>query len=301
MHDALAAPGLAGTPPEWLVEVARILPELQQRFPALAEPVRPADPADSWRLFEGIAQLLLAVAAERPVAFSIDDLQWCDDDTCRLLRYLIRRLEQAPVLWLAAVTLGEVERDAPAARFCRVIRAKAHAETIELLPLTEEQVWQVIRELGHVTSPTGGRRLATRVHRITGGNPLYAIELLKTMLAQGTLEADQTSGEWTVPPGAAVLGEYPVPQTVQDLIAERVDRLSPELNDLLITVAVAGGVIALPSFRMCMGSLDSAPRRWGTRSSTADWWSRTRESTVVPTRSSPTSCATASRRPVAGK
>lgn len=241
LHDALAAPGLAGTPPEWLVEVARILPELQQRFPALAEPVRPADSTDSWRLFEGVAQLLLAVAAERPVAFSIDDLQWCDDDTCRLLRYLIRRLEQAPVLWLGAVTLGEVERDAPAARFCRVIRAKAHAETIELLPLTEEQVWLVIRELGHVTSPTGGRRLATRVHRITGGNPLYAIELLKTMLAQGTLEADQTSGEWKVPPSsAAVLGEYPVPQTVQDLIAERVDRLSPELNDLLITIAVAG-------------------------------------------------------------
>jgi DNA-binding SARP family transcriptional activator len=241
LHDALAAPGLAGTSPEWLVEVARILPELQQRFPALAEPVRPADSTDSWRLFEGIAQLLLSVAVERPVAFSIDDLQWCDDDTCRLLRYLIRRLEQASVLWLGSVTLGEVERDAPAARFCRVIRAKAHAETIELLPLTEEQVWLVIRELGHVTSPTGGRRLATRVHRITGGNPLYAIELLKTMLAQGTLEADQTSGEWKVPPsGAAVLGEYPVPQTVQDLIAERVDRLSPELNDLLITIAVAG-------------------------------------------------------------
>jgi DNA-binding SARP family transcriptional activator len=241
LHDALVAPGLAGTAPEWLVEVARLVPELQRQFPGLEQPVRPADSADSWRLFEGIAQLLLALAAERPVVFSIDDLQWCDDDTCRLLRYLIRRLEQAPVLWLGAVTLGEVERDAPAARFCRVIRAKAHADTLELLPLSEEQVWQVIRELGHVTSPTGGRRLATRVHRITGGNPLYAIELLKTMLAQGTLSADQASGEWTVPAsGIAARREYPVPQTVQDLIAERVDRLSPALNDLLITLAVAG-------------------------------------------------------------
>jgi DNA-binding SARP family transcriptional activator len=241
LHDALVAPGLGGTDAEWLVEVARLVPELHQRFPGLAQPSRPADSSDSWRLFEGIAQLLLALAAERPLVFSIDDLQWCDDDTCRLLRYLIRRLEQAPVLWLGAVTLGEVERDAPAARFCRVIRAKAHADTIELLPLSEEQLWLVIRELGHVISPTGGRRLATRVHRITGGNPLYAIELLKTMLAQGTLEADQTSGEWTVPAGGvATRREYPMPQTVQDLIAERVDRLSPELSELLITLAVAG-------------------------------------------------------------
>lgn len=241
LHDALAAPGLAGTSPEWLVEVARIVPELRRRFPALDEPARPADSTDSWRLFEGIAQLLSALAAERPVAFAVDDLQWSDDDTCRLLQYLIRRLEQVPVLWLAALTLGEVERDAPAARFCRVIRAKAHSDTIELQPLTEEQVWHVIRELGHVTSPTGGRRLATRVHRITGGNPLYVIELLKTMLAQGTLEADQTSGEWIVPAGGiANRREYPVPQTVQELIAERVGRLSPELGELLITLALAG-------------------------------------------------------------
>ena len=97
----------------------RLVPEIRQRFPSLAEPVRPADSTSGWRLFEGIAQVLLALAGERPIAIAIDDLQWCDEDTCNLLRFLIRRLEHAPVLWLGAVTLGEVERDAPAARFCR--------------------------------------------------------------------------------------------------------------------------------------------------------------------------------------
>ncbi len=241
LRDALSAPGLAATAPEWLVEVARLIPELRQRFPSLPEPEGPADSNDAWRLFEGIAQLLLALAGERPVAVSIDDLQWCDEDTCNLLRFLIRRLERAPVLWLGAVTLGEVERDAPAARFCRVLRAKAHAETIELTPLTEEQLWTMIRELGHVRTPMGARRLASRIHRITGGNPFYAIELLKTMHAQGTLAADHTSGEWTVSAAGVAAGrEYPMSRTVQDLIAERVGRLPGELRELLMTVAVAG-------------------------------------------------------------
>ena len=241
LRGALAAPGLAGASAEWLVEVARLVPELRQRFTSLPEPVRPADSNDGWRLFEGIAQLLLALAGERPVAIAIDDLQWCDEDTGNLLRFLVRRLEHAPVLWLGAVTLGEVERDAPAARFCRVLRAKPQADTVELGPLTEEQLWRMIRELGHVSTPTGARRLAARVHRITGGNPFFAIELLKAMHAQGTLAADQTSGEWTVSvAGAAVSRELPLSQTVQDLIAERVDRLPAELRELLITVAVAG-------------------------------------------------------------
>ena len=241
LRGALGAPGLAGAAPEWLVEVARLVPEVRQRFPSLDEPDRPADSTTGWRLSEGIAQVLLALAGERPVVIAIDDLQWCDLDTCNLLQFLIRRLEHAAVLWLGAVTLGEIERDAPAARLCRLLRAKQHADTVEVGSLNEDQLWQMIRELGHVSTPTGGRRLASRVHRVTGGNPFYAIELLKTMLAQGTLSTDQTSGEWTVPvAGIAVRRELPLSQTVQDLIAERVDRLPAELRELLMTLAVAG-------------------------------------------------------------
>ena len=44
LRDALSAPGLAGAPPEWLAEVARLLPELRQRFPALPELPPPVDP-----------------------------------------------------------------------------------------------------------------------------------------------------------------------------------------------------------------------------------------------------------------
>ena len=241
LRDALGAPGLAAAAPEWLVEVARLVPEIRQRFPSLEAPERPADSTAGWRLFEGIAQVLLALAGERPIVIAIDDLQWCDLDTCNLIQFLIRRLERAPALWVCSVTLGELEREAPAARLCRLLRAKLHADPVEVKPLTEDQLWQMIRELGHVSTPTGGRRLASRVHRVTAGNPFYALELLKTMLAQGTLAADQTSGEWTVPAsGLASRRELPLSQTVQDLIAERVDRLPVELREMLMTLALAG-------------------------------------------------------------
>lgn len=240
LRDALDAPGVSGTSPEWLIEVARLVPELRERFPGLAAAAEP-EAAESWRLFEGVAQLLAAIAAERPVTIVIDDLQWCDEDSSNLLRFLTRRLEHAPVLWLGLVTLGEVGRDAPSARLCRVLRAKAHAEVVTLGPLTEEQLWQMVREMGHVSTPTGGRRLAARLHRITGGNPFYVLELLKTMFAQGLLAMDAESGEWTVAPEEVGRSrEVPVSQTVQDVIAERVDRLPEELRQVLITIAVSG-------------------------------------------------------------
>ena len=240
LRGALDAPGVAATSAEWLVEAGRLVPELRERFPGLPTGSEP-DAAEGWRLFEGVAQLLAAVATERPVVVLIDDLQWCDEDSCNLLRFLSRRLERSPVLWLGLLTLGEVERDAPAARLCRVLRAKAHAEVVALGALSEEEVCQMVRDMGHVSAPTGGRRFAGRLFRITGGNPFYIIELLKTMFAQGLLALDENTGEWIASPEAVGNGcELPVSQTVQDAIAERVERLPDELRDVLITLAVSG-------------------------------------------------------------
>ena len=242
LRSALDAPGLAATDPEWLTEVARLLPELRQRFPGLAEPEPAADPADAWRLYEGVAQVVASLAAERPLVISLDDLQWCDEDSCNLIQFLGRRLDRAAILWLGTITLGELERNAPAARLCRTLRAKAGAETITLSGLGEEEVWRLVRELGHVSTPTGARRFARRIYRITGGNPFYIFELIKTMFAQGLLAADETSGEWTASPAALEEGkEFPLSRTVHDVIAERVDGLPEELGEVLITVAVAGG------------------------------------------------------------
>ena len=239
LRDALDAPGLAGTAPEWLMETTRLVPEIRDRFPALPATV---NGGEGWRLFEGVAQVLAALAVERPVAIVVDDLQWCDEDTSNLLRFLTRRLERSPVLWLGLLALGEVERDAPASRLCRALRAKSQAEVVTLSALSEEEVWQLLREMGHLSSPTGGRRFAARLFRVTAGNPFYLIELLKTMFAQGLLAKDEKTGEWTVAPEVAgTTREVPVSQTVQDVIAERVDRLPNELRDVLITIAVSGG------------------------------------------------------------
>jgi DNA-binding SARP family transcriptional activator len=240
LRGALDAPGLAGTDPQWLAEVARLLPELRQRFPGLPQVTPPPAPAEAWRLFEAVAQLLLAVSAEQPVVVAIDDLHWCDGDSCNLLHFLTRRLEEAPVLWCATLTLGELQRDAPAARLCRALRVKARASVITLAPLGEEEIWQMIREMGHVTAPTGGRRLATRLHQVTGGNPFYVIELLKTLFAQGWLTTDAASGEWLAGPTAGETTDIAMSLSVHDAIAERIESLPPDLHDILLTIAVAG-------------------------------------------------------------
>jgi DNA-binding SARP family transcriptional activator len=241
LGEALNEPGIGGTEPDWLAEVARLVPELRQRFPGLPAAAAANDAMHGNRLFEGVAQTLLALSAERPVIVAIDDLQWCDEDTCSLLLFLTRRLERAPVLWLGMLTLGELERDAPAARVHRVWRTKPHAVCVTIAPLGVEGVWTLIRELGRLEDGEDARRFAHRLHAVTAGNPFYVQELLKTLFAQNVLCEDPETRAWLLPAEAHSEGalEVPMSRSVHDTIADRVERLPETAHDVLVTVAVA--------------------------------------------------------------
>jgi len=242
LRGALDAPGLIGAAPEWLTEASRLVPELRQRFPALPEPAAPADLSGRARLFEAVAQLVLAVAAERPSVLFIDDLHWCDGETCALLHFLTRRFQESAVGFVATLTLGELERDAPAARLRRALHTRPTTSVVPVAPLAEDDVWRLIRELARIESPSGGRRFAHRVHEVTDGNPFHVIEMLKTLFVQGVLMIDPATGAWVVAPAASAADyrQLPMAETVRDAIAARVARLPYELRDLLATVAVSG-------------------------------------------------------------
>jgi DNA-binding SARP family transcriptional activator len=240
LATALNAPGLGGAAPEWLAEVARLVPDLRRRFPGIPAPTETRTGEQS-RLFEGVAQVLLALAAERAVIVWLDDVQWCDAESCAMLLYLTERLEHAPVLFLASATTGSRRRNLPGDHLLRQLSARRQATFISLDPLSEDEVWAAIRQMGNIHTPTGARRFARRIHQVSGGNPFYVIELLKTLFSQGLLSVAPISGEWIVPADIHLGSStaLPMPRSLRDAIGERVTLLDEEAHLLLGTLAVA--------------------------------------------------------------
>ncbi|MEE8060929.1 MAG: AAA family ATPase, partial [Gemmatimonadales bacterium] len=237
LRQALEAPGLVGTPPEWLSEAGRLLPEIRQRFDTLPAPTDPTDGTEQWRLFEGISQLVLALAEERPVVLVLDDMHQFDGETCALLHFLARRWTEAPVLMVVTYSSGEVERGAAAARLYRAWRAEPETSVIQLAPLSAADVGELIRDMGKITSPELGTRFCQRVYEVTKGNPFYVLELLKALFDQGVLVVDPSTGEWNVEEESGL--EFEMPRTIRETVAQRLARLPYQLRDLLTTVAVA--------------------------------------------------------------
>jgi predicted ATPase len=102
-------------PDVWLSELARILPELRERYPDLEE--ARGDPAlQTTLLFEAVVRLVQSLASRRPLVFWLDDIQWAGSATSDLLRYATGRWSETRTR--ALVVLGARSEDLRLTRTC---------------------------------------------------------------------------------------------------------------------------------------------------------------------------------------
>ena len=207
---------------------------LRQRLRALLGLAAPEASRDenvaAWTLF------LAGIAARRPTVLVFEDLHWADDAMLDFVRHLGAAEADVPLL-VVATTRPELlrRRDdvlVPGARVARLTLAP-------LKPPDTESLVSALLDDGVATE------VSTPVLRRAGGNPLYAEEYVRLLLDRDLLV--RADGLLRLKEGA----ELPVPDTVQAVLAARLDTLPPEYKALICDAAVigetfwAGGVAAL--------------------------------------------------------
>jgi tetratricopeptide (TPR) repeat protein len=204
-------------------------------------------------LFEQVTSVLRAAVQEHPLLLILDDIQWADVASISLLFHLGRRLASAysRVLIACAYRPEEVAMG-PVGPRAGSGQAQRHALTAVLSEFrrTFGDVWVDLDQADR----TEGRRFvdalldaqpnrlaegfrATLFQR-TEGHPLFTVELLRAMQERGDLVMDR-DGSWIEGP---VLDWQTLPARVEAVIAERVNRLEPELQKILTVASVEGEV-----------------------------------------------------------
>ncbi len=167
-------------------DVAPELPTPQRR--ALEVALLRAEPAKGSRIepravslaFLGSLQLLARVA---PVVVAVDDLQWLDRPSARVLGFALRRVDNDPV---GIVATRRTSEEAPLD--LSQLAADLQLEQLVLGPLSANDLNRLFEEhLGRgFPRPT-----VKRLHRTSGGNPFFALELARTLLDRGAVGAEE--------------------------------------------------------------------------------------------------------------
>ncbi len=176
-----------------------------------------------------VRRLLEAMAATRPVVFVIDDIQWAEPTLLELIEYIADWSRDAPIL-LACMARPELLEERPAWG-----GGKLNATAIALEPLTAEECETLVANLLAVDDVAADVR--ERVAAAAEGHPLFAEEMLATLVEEGILVRDD--GVWIA---AADLAEVVVPPTIAALLAARLDRLDPAERAVLERASVIGHV-----------------------------------------------------------
>jgi DNA-binding SARP family transcriptional activator len=245
----------------WLAELARLLPELRERYPDLSSLVADTSVARN-HLFEAVARLLTALAARTPLVLFLDDLHWADTATLDLLHYLARRFtERAPPVLLLLSLRREALQITPRLAQWRANLGRIVSLTrLQLGPLSEKDTVRLLHVLaggngsggmnktegtssGEESTGDSFQRIGQRLFAETGGQPFYLIETLKFLLERSLFppspERDDTSaGDFA----AAIIKELSVarlfPPSVRELISLQLDRLSKAAFAFLVALAV---------------------------------------------------------------
>ncbi|WP_159059064.1 AAA family ATPase, partial [Streptomyces scabiei] len=182
---------------------------------------------DGLALRLAVLSTLRALAAKGPVLIVADDLQWLDPASVELLGFAARRLGELPVRMLCAVRTSTDPHGHEQDRYLRASPPDTLA--LRLTPLSRTHVAELLENRGY----TGLPRSAVRdIHRTSGGNPLFALEL-------GRALADSPT-----PPRPGE--QLPVPTSLRTLVLNRLDMLSAEARrTLLVASAGARPTVAL--------------------------------------------------------
>jgi class 3 adenylate cyclase/tetratricopeptide (TPR) repeat protein len=174
-------------------------------------------PAERQESFTAWRRYLEGLAARRETVLVFEDLHWADEALLAFLEHLAEWSGDVPLLIICSARPELYERRPEWAA------GQRNAQTINLSPLSHEETAELVSSL--IASRVLTPELEQAILEQAGGNPLYAEEFVRLLSDRGLAVEEMT-----------------LPETVQALIAARLDTLAPERKSLLQDAAVIGKV-----------------------------------------------------------
>ena len=181
--------------------------------------------AIEWRkkaLFRDIRDLLVSISKNKPVIMVINDMQWSDASTREFLTFLSQSPKKIPVF---IICMGRSE---PGLWF-----PDLPLESIRLNPLSEKQATHLFSSI--LETKYFDPNICKKIVSKAGGNPLFLVEMGEALKRQGLIFSEESKCTLKVSAHS-----IETPESIQGILAAKLDALHPEVKHLIQLAAVIG-------------------------------------------------------------
>ena len=235
--------------------VTRVIPELE-RMIGPQPPLPEMGALESRNRFTAVLLDFIDLFCEKnhPLVIFLDDLQWVDADTLKLVERIAQDQEKKPLLFLGAYRDNEVDADHRLMISCEVIKKTGQPlQTIPLKPLNPDDISQLLAHTCHCR-PEEAKPLAELLVRKTGGNPFFVSQFLTVLSEKDLIGYSPEEKRWIWE--LAAIEFLAVTENVVTLLIDRLHRFSSETRRLLSLAACIGNTFDLESLELISGDGD---------------------------------------------
>ena len=250
-HGAVAYGGhcydvMVATPYGPWVEIANDY-RPQDGWPTLPKFIHDRDALDDLggqqALFAQTWEFYASLASIQPIVVVLEDLQWADETSLELLRFIGRQASSHRILLLVTYRDNEITVNHPLYRLVPLILRETKAMRVRLARFDRVDTGELIQDRYDLNS--GDReRLLDYLQQRADGNPFYIDELLCSLQDEDILRIHEA--RWTV----GDLARAPLPSLLRQVIDARLHKLGAATRRLLALGAVIGESVPLELWRL---------------------------------------------------
>jgi DNA-binding CsgD family transcriptional regulator/energy-coupling factor transporter ATP-binding protein EcfA2 len=223
--------------PDWAAPLVPVIPAIAVRYPQVRPLGQLTLQEEQFRIADAITRCLQDISARVSLVVVLDDLQWADRESLRVLRHAVAKLDSLRVLFVATIRSDELERSERLAEVVSWFRREHTWEEIRLGGLGQDHVRRMMKDIGDEAYPP---ELVRLVFDATQGNPFFVQEMTRHFIDEAH---SSTLGDVL---NAAKRGDLTVPDGLRQTVELRVSRLSARTQRMLKLAAVCTGGFDFP-------------------------------------------------------
>ncbi|MBD2515982.1 AAA family ATPase [Nostoc sp. FACHB-973] len=224
--------------------ITQVIPALELIVGSQADvPVLP--PTEAQNRFHQVFQNFIGVfvQSEHPLVIFLDDLQWVDHASLKLIQLLATATIGQSLLLIGAYRDNEVNSAHPLMQMVEEIRHSGGViNQLSLSALSVPDINQLIADTLHCQL-ADSLSLAKLVQLKTGGNPFFMNEFLKSLYTEGLLKFDRQTKKWQW--SIEQIQERDITDNIVHLMALKIQKLKHQTQQVLQLAACIGNCFDL--------------------------------------------------------